>query len=153
VGVDDFLKKPFNKDELVARVLALLRRSQEQNHVVTPIISFYKDSFLEIDLSSEIVRLYGKIVELSPKEFAVLACLVHEQGKILSHRELVRKVWGEMYMDGAAISSLYIYYLRNKLQDGKNGHKYFHTLWGKGYWFAPRKEFELSQSLRDDMYN
>jgi DNA-binding response OmpR family regulator len=144
VGVDDFLRKPFNKDELGARVLALLKRSQLQNNVETPYITLYKDHILEVDLSSQIVRLCGEIVELSPKEYAVLACLVNEQGKILSHRELVRKVWGEMYTNGPAISSLYIYYLRNKLQDGQHGHQYFHTLWGKGYWFAPRKDFELS---------
>jgi two-component system KDP operon response regulator KdpE len=138
VGVDDFLGKPFSKNEFEARVRALLRRSNNQNSGDSPYITAYTDQVLDINLSSRIVKLKGNIVELSPKEYAMLACLVREQGKVLSHRELIRESWGEPYINGQAISSLYIYYLRNKLKDGKHGHQYIRTLWGRGYWFAPR---------------
>jgi len=150
VGVDDFLRKPFNSKELAARVLALLKRSNNQNFGETPYIISYSDPFLEIDLSNKIVKLCGNIVTLSNKEFCMLACLVREQGKVLSHRELVREIWGELYTNAPALTSLYIYYLRNKLQDGQHGHQYFHTLWGRGYWFAARKEKELSLNLVDN---
>lgn len=142
VGVDDFLRKPFNKSELEARVRALLRRSNNQNFGEISYINIYTDPILEIELSSKTVKLRGNVVELSPKEYDLLACLVREQGKILSHRELMREAWGELYINGPAEISLYIYYLRNKLKDGKNGHQYIRTLWGRGYWFAPRNGAE-----------
>ena len=144
VGVDDFLGKPFSKNELEVRVRALLRRSSiNQNSGEICYITAYTDPVLEISLSSKIVKLLGNIVELSPKEYDLLACLVREQGKILSHRELVREAWGELYINDLARVSLYIYYLRNKLKDGQNGHQYIRTLWGRGYWFAPRKGDEI----------
>jgi two-component system response regulator ArlR len=140
VGVDDFLRKPFSKNELEVRVRALLRRSKNQNSGETSYITSYTDPVLEIDLSSETVTLCGNTIELSPREYGLLAYLVREQGKVISHRELVREVWGEQYINSSDMSSLYIFYLRNKLQDGQHGHKYIHTLWGRGYWFAPRKD-------------
>lgn len=141
VGVDDFVRKPFNKDELEARVRALLRRSNHREAEPSAYITSYKDDVLEVDLGTRTVRLCGEILELTPREYSLLACLVGEQGKILSHQELVRKVWGEPFVTGAStMSSLYVYYLRKKLQDGRHGHQYIHTLWGRGYWFEPRLE-------------
>ena len=140
VGVDDFLGKPFNKNEFEARVRALLRRSGNQNSGEDSYITTYTDPVLDVNLSSETVKLNGNIVELSPKEYDLLACLVREQGKVMSHHELMREAWGELYINGPAVASLYIYYLRNKLKDGRYGHQYIRTLWGRGYWFAPRKD-------------
>jgi DNA-binding response OmpR family regulator len=143
-GVDDYLGKPFKKAELEARVRALLRRANNQNSVEVSYITTYKDPFLEIDLTSKTVKLKGSIVDLSPKEYDLLACLVRDQGKILSHHKLVREAWGESFINSTAASTLYIYYLRNKLKDGQYGHQYIRTVWGRGYWFAPRKEDENS---------
>jgi DNA-binding response OmpR family regulator len=140
VGADDFVRKPFNKNELEARVRALLRRSKRPANDSTPYIVSYEDSVLAVDLSGQAVRLRGEMVELSPKEYSVLACLVHEQGRIVSHREMAREVWGEPASCSVSNTSLYVYYLRKKLQDGQDGHQYIHTLWGRGYWFEPRKE-------------
>ncbi len=143
-GVDDYLGKPFKKAELEARVRALLRRANNQNSVEGSYITAYKDPFLEIDLTSKTVKLKGSVVDLSPKEYDLLACLVRDQGKILSHHKLVREAWGESFINSTAASTLYIYYLRNKLKDGQYGHQYIRTVWGRGYWFAPRKEDENS---------
>ena len=141
VGVDDFLGKPFNKNELQARIRALLRRSSSnQNASGNSYITAYIDPVLDIDLSTKTIKLLGKIVELSPKEYDLLACLVREQGKILSHHELAREVWGDMYANDPSETSLYIYYLRKKLKDGQHGHRYIRTHWGRGYWFASRNE-------------
>jgi DNA-binding response OmpR family regulator len=137
VGADDFVRKPFRKDELEARVRALLRRSKERNSREASCIKAYSDPILNIDLISRTVKLLGKIVQLSPREYDVLACLVREQGKVVSHREIVREVWGELYSTAPAISSLYVCYLRKKLEDGQHDHQYIHTLWSRGYWFEP----------------
>jgi DNA-binding response OmpR family regulator len=142
VGVDDFLRKPFSKNELEARVRALLRRSDFHKPVDSSYMSSYADSTLEIDLPSESVKLLGKPVEFSPREFALLSLLVREQGNVVSHREIIREAWGETYLGNTDTTSLYVYYVRNKLQDGKYGHQYIHTQWGRGYWFAPRKKEE-----------
>ena len=138
VGVDDFLKKPFNNSELTARVQALLRRSRPGSLKETSHITAYVDSVLDINLLSKTVKLLGKVVELSPTEYGLLAFLVREQGRVISHNELAREVWGDGYGDSKALVSLYVYYLRKKLQDVKHGHRYFCTHWGRGYWFAPR---------------
>lgn len=139
-GADDFIRKPFNKNELEARVRALLRRSNNSNHVEAAYITSYSDDVLNIDLSTQTVKLCGQIVELTPREYEVLACLVREQGKIVSHNELAREVWGEPSANGPSVSSLYIFYLRKKLEDGQHGHHYLHTHWGRGYWFEPRQQ-------------
>lgn len=140
VGADDFIKKPFNKNEFEARVRALLRRSNNRSIGAASYIFSYEDTFLNIDLNTKVVKLCGKIVELSPREYSLLAYLVREQGKIISNRELMRDIWGEPVSSSQTYPSLYVYYLRKRLQDGKYGHKYIHTHRGRGYWFEPRKE-------------
>jgi len=142
-GVDDYLGIPFKKAELEVRVRALLRRASTQSSAETSFIDAYTDPILEIDLSSKTVKLKGNVVDLSPKEYDLLACLVREQGKIISHHKLLREAWGETLINGTATSSLYIHYLRNKLKDGEYGHQYIRTVWGRGYWFAPRNADEI----------
>ncbi len=141
-GANDYVGKPFRKAEFEARVLALLKRSENQKAGVSSYITGYADSLLEIDFLSKSVKVEGRSVELSPKEFDLLECLVREQGNIISQRELLREVWGESSVNDPAESSLYIYYLRRKLRDGKLGHQYIRTHWGRGYWFEPRASVE-----------
>ena len=123
-----------------ARVRALLRRSNNKNTKELSYIHSYMDPVLEIDLSCETVKLFGQVVELSPKEYNLLACLVREHDKIVSHRKLVQEVWGEYQVNSTSILSFYVCYLRKKLEDGQHGHEYIRTNWGRGYWFETRKE-------------
>lgn len=140
VGADDFLRKPFNNNELRVRVQALLRRAELKNKGDTFNIAAYTDPVIEFDFAERVVKVMGRMIQLSPKEYELLACLVRERGKVISHYGLVTEVWGDAYVDAKAIVSLYIFYLRKKLQDGKHGHQYIRTFWGRGYWFAPWRE-------------
>ena len=139
VGVDDFVRKPFNQKELEARVRALIRRSDHHSSAEKFITNF-SDDVLNIDLEAKTAKVRGKAVELSPREFELLACLLRDQGKIISHRELLRMVWGDPYTNDVSMVTLYVHYLRKKLQDGRHGRQYIHTLWGRGYWFSPRED-------------
>ena len=141
VGIDDFMKKPFNKNELEVRVRALLRRSDHRSRASRPsYVDYYNDSVLNVDLTAHSVRLNGEVIKLSPREYAVLAYLVRAQGKIATCNELVQQVWGEFQINSASIVALYICYLRKKLRDGQYGHQYIRTNWGRGYWFEARKQ-------------
>ncbi len=139
VGVDDFVRKPFNQKELEARVRALIRRA-DHNGAPASFLTTYTDDVLDIDLDTQSVKVQGRPVELSPREFDLLACLLREPGKIISHRELMRMVWGDPYANDSSMVTLYVHYLRKKLGDGKHGRQYIHTLWGRGYWFSPRED-------------
>ena len=139
-GVDDYVKKPFKGGELSARVRALLRRAEENARVASDPRPVYSDAVLNIDLSSQSVSLLGKSLDLSPREYGLLSCLVRERGRVVSHRELLRQVWGDSYIDDTSMVSLYVFYLRNKLEDGKHGHQYIHTQRGRGYRFEPRTD-------------
>jgi two-component system KDP operon response regulator KdpE len=140
VGVDDYVRKPFKKDELEARVRALLRRSDNDPKSPASHITAYSDSVLDIDLTGKTVRLCGETLALSVKEYELLAYLVLEEGKLVSHTELSRKVWGGFLANSKATVCLYIHYLREKLQDGQHRHHYIRTQWGRGYWFERRVE-------------
>lgn len=140
VGVDDYLRKPFNKDELIARIHALLRRSNNHNGHASSDFTRYEDELFEINLDTQVVKLEGKTVQLSQMEYSLLACLVRNMGKIVPHRQLLQEVWGSTYGDLSSTLTLYIFYLRKKLEDNKHGHQYIHTQWGRGYWFLPRNK-------------
>lgn len=143
VGADDFIKKPFNKSELEVRVRALLRRAMHRSNGSAAITS-YRDTILDIDLCNGTVKLHGKIIRLSPREFSLLAYLIHVQGKVASYHELMQEVWGEYQSNGASIVALNICNLRRKLRDGQSGHQYIRNNWGRGYWFESYTEEDES---------
>jgi len=138
------LRKPFSNNELSARVRALLARSNNSSHDNSSYITSYHDPVLEICFLSKTVKFLGKVVDFSPKEYDLLECLARKQGQTISQRELAREAWGELYVSDPSSVSLYIHYLRHKLNDGKNGHQYIRTSWGRGYWFAARNGDEAS---------
>ncbi len=137
-GADDFVAKPFRKAELEARVHALLRRKNEYSSDRSSNVTGYKDDTLEVNLASHTIALNGKTIDLSSIEYNLLACLVRNQGRTVSHQQILQEVWGNFFGDLSSTVTLYVFYLRKKLQDGKHGHQYIRTQWGRGYMFVPK---------------
>jgi DNA-binding response OmpR family regulator len=140
LGADDYVKKPFSKAELEARLQSLLRRRKENNGNGNTGISHYKDKFLDINLETQVVERDGSLIDLSSTEYSLLSCLVRNMGRTVTHGQILREVWGSEYGSLPSTLSLYIHYLRKKLDDAKSGHKYIHTQWGRGYCFMPVNE-------------
>jgi two-component system KDP operon response regulator KdpE len=138
LGADDYMKKPFSKGELEARVHALLKRNR--THSGTSDITHYSDKLLNINLETQVVELEGKVLDLSATEYGLLACLVRNAGRTVTHSQLLREVWGCEYTKLSTSLTLYIYYLRKKLEVAENDHEYIHTQWGRGYCFVPTNE-------------
>ncbi len=131
-GADDYVKKPFSFRELDARISAILKRASVQDEEP----SVFDDGKLKIDLERQHVYVNGGMVHLTPTEFRLLSFLVRNKDSVKRHDIILKDVWGEAYADATACLSLYIRYLREKLEDDPSNPNYILTKWGRGYWFS-----------------
>jgi two-component system, OmpR family, KDP operon response regulator KdpE len=132
-GADDYVTKPFDVEELLARMRAALRRTDED--LASEPELRYGD--LEVDLGRRLVRLGDDPVHLTPNEYALLEAMVTNPGKLLTHQWLLRKVWGRGYGNESHYLHVYVRQLRQKLGDDAAMPRFIITEPGVGYRWSP----------------
>jgi DNA-binding response OmpR family regulator len=135
MGADDYVVKPYENDELVARVRAHLRRSPRSS--MSEELIFDGGDF-RVNFMNREVWVRNELKHLTPKEFNLLGVLVRNAGRVVSRDELVTQAWGEEYGDAIDSLKLYIHYLRQKVELNPEQPEYILTSRGVGYRFVSR---------------
>ncbi|MEK3839065.1 response regulator transcription factor [Paenibacillus sp. FSL P2-0136] len=136
MGADDYMIKPFNPMELLARVNSQLRRSlqfsQPQGAHLTSVLEL---GGLIISPDQHTVTLYGEEIDLTPKEFDILYLLASHSKQVFSAESIFQQVWGEAYYESGNTVMVHIRTLRRKLGEDQNKERFIKTIWGVGYTF------------------
>lgn len=132
IGADDYVTKPFNPLELVARVKAQIRRYTKYNGA-SDTKNIYDIRGLFIDAENHVCRLYDEDIPLTPTEFSILHLLCESSGRVVSSEEIFEKVWGEKYLDSNNTVMVHIRRIREKLREPARNPRFIKTVWGVGY--------------------
>jgi len=134
LGADDYLTKPCSFDELKVRIHTVLRRSGASSRSEKQTV--FDDGNLRVDLKDGTVTRRGEVVDLTPTESRLLMYLASQRRRIVPHKELLINVWGPEYEKEVGYLSVYIRYLRQKIEDDPADPRYICTRWKVGYYFV-----------------
>ncbi|MGQ0666442.1 MAG: response regulator [Nitrospiraceae bacterium] len=130
LGADDYVTKPFGVNELLARMRAALRHATQSADVLEPVFTL---GDLKVDLGRRQVFVSGKEIHLTPIEYKLLTTLIRYAGKVLTHRQLLKEVWGPLHVEEGHYLRVYMRQLRNKLEKTPAHPRYLVTELGVGY--------------------
>ncbi len=133
IGADDYITKPFNPLEVIARVKTQVRRYKQYNKSEIKEINRYDIRGLTINKDNHKCTLFSKNIDLTPIEFSILWYLCSKQGNVVSSEELFEAVWKEKYIDNNNTVMAHIARLREKLKEPSKNPKFIKTVWGVGY--------------------
>lgn len=133
IGADDYVTKPFNPVELLARVRSQLRRYTRLGAMPAPKASLYTCGGLQLDDDRKLVTVDGEPVSLTPIEYNILLLLLQNPGRVFSSREIYRQVWQEAPYGSENAVAVHIRHLREKLEIDPSNPRYIRVVWGQGY--------------------
>lgn len=132
-GADDYLTKPFGVGELLARVRVALRRREKAGESGSSVVEF---GGVQIDLANRTVKRDGQLVHLTPIEYRLLALMIRNAGKVLTHRQILTEVWGPSHVESNHYLRIYMGQLRHKLEENPARPRFFLTDVGVGFRLA-----------------